>query len=232
MTAPAPSLQPLPPAARPARRTPYAWLWRLQLWLSHYLPLALLAFGALFTTWLVRQSPPVAGPMVERPTRTTPDYTMSGFELLRYLPDGRQQAWLKGETLRHFPHNDQIEIDKLQLRWVDEAGRLLVATAQRGSGPAKGDRLHLEGAVRVQRFPAPAPGTEPASQAAAEPEWVLQTEALEAWAPQERLFSRQPTTLTTPTLQVRGRGFEYHHARGELAFVGPTRAELQAPRRP
>ncbi|MBH9553614.1 LPS export ABC transporter periplasmic protein LptC [Inhella gelatinilytica] len=216
-------LAPLPPLAGRSKPPRGLWVWRLQAWLSHYLPLALLALGALFTAWLARQTPPVGAPTVERAVRTDPDYTMSGFEIHRFWPDGRQQAWLSGETLRHFPHNDTIEVDQLRLRWVDEAGRVMVALAQRGSGPAKGERLRLDGAVQVQRFAADAP-----EGAAAE--WVLNTESLEAWGPEQRLFSRRPTQFQTESLQLQATGFEYQHRTGHVMFQGPNRTELQ-PRR-
>lgn len=219
------ALPPLPPASgRPHPRRD-AWLWRVQSWLSHYLPLAFLALGALFTTWLLRQTPPVSGPTIERPQRTAPDYTMSNFELLRYLPSGRQQAWLRGQTLRHYPHNDQIQVEHLVLRWVDDSGQLLVAEAQRGSGHAQGDRLMLEGAVRVRRYASEAAGDQQTA-----PEWELRTEALEAWGPEQRLFSAQASRLETPRLQLQARGFAYQHRKGQLQFHGPSHTELKPPR--
>lgn len=220
----APTLAPLG-SAHP-RRPRQSWLWRLQTWLFNYLPLAVLALGALFTTWLVRQTPLPQGPTEAVPLRHVPDYEMRQFELLRYLPDGSQQAWLRGERLRHYPDDDQIEVEQLELRLLDEQGRALLVTAARGQGPAQGERLTLSGAVRVRRF---APGADPANAA---PELELRTEKLTALVPERRLHSNVAVEVQGPRMQLQAQGFDYQHRSGLLQFRGPSRTVMQTPARP
>ncbi|MBH9577351.1 LPS export ABC transporter periplasmic protein LptC [Inhella proteolytica] len=219
-----PALAPL--GAGTPRRARQSWVWRIQTWLFNYLPLAVLALGALFTTWLVRQTPLPQGPTEAVPLRHVPDYEMRQFELLRYLPDGRQQAWLRGERLRHYPDDDQIEVDQLELRMQDELGRTLLVTAARGQGPAKGERLVLSGAVQVRRF---AVGADPGSAA---PELELRTEKLTALVPERRLQSDVAVDARAPRLQLQAQGFDYQHASGLLKFRGPSRTVMQTLPRP
>lgn len=220
-------LAPLSGAAhgRVHQRQPFVW--RVQQWLANYLPLALMAALALFSYWLLRQNPVPEGPTETRPLRHVADYEMQGFELLRYLPDGRQQAWLQGETLRHFPDDDSIEVERLQLRLVADDGRVMLAEAERATGPSKGEPLELKGSVRVRRY---APG---ADLNQAQPELEVQTEALTVWQSERRLKGKVPVRLIAPPrLQLDAAGFEYEHGRGLLRFKGPSHTQIQAlPRR-
>lgn len=215
-----------PLGAGTPRRARQSWVWRVQTWLFNYLPLAVLALGALFTTWLVRQTPLPQGPTETVPLRHVPDYEMRQFELLRYLPDGSQQAWLRGERLRHYPDDDQIEVDQLELRMVDELGRPLLVTAARAQGPAKGERLTLSGAVLVRRF---APGADPAQ---AQADLELRTEQLTALVPERRLHSNVAVEMKAPRLQLQAQGFDYQHQGGLLQFRGPSRTVMQTLPRP
>ena len=212
------TLAPLGPS-RAQPRQPLSW--RLQRWLSNWLPVALLALLALATTWLVRQTPLPEGPMGEPAARSKPDYTMSGFELQRFAADGSSQAWLRGDQLRHFPQGDRIEIDGLRLRAQAPDGGLLLAEAAKAAGPLDGSRLLLSGGVQVRRF---APGADP-EQAA--PLMQLSTASLLAENEGQRLSSRQPTEVVTPQSRIQaGGGFRYDHPKSRLDLSGPTQVTL------
>jgi lipopolysaccharide export system protein LptC len=213
-------LAPLADAARGRARLRQPLVWRLQQWISNYLPLALMALLAVFTTWLVRQAPSSEGPMVDRPARSTPDYQMRGFELQRFAAGGAARAWLNGDALRHFPGDDRIEIDGVRLRLVGEDGALLLAESASGVGPQSGEWLRLKGEVRVRRF---APGADPARD---KPLLELRTQELLAERDGERLSSREATAMSTPRLQARVAGFRYTHGNGQFQFDGPSRFEL------
>lgn len=213
-------LAPLADAARGRVRQRQPLVWRLQQLLSNYLPLALMALLAVFTTWLVRQSPGGEGPMVERPQRLTPDYTMHGFELQRFDASGATQAWVRGEALRHYPVDDRLELDRVQMRLQGQDGSWLLAEADRGVGPENADWLRLSGQVRVRRF---APGAEPLDAA---PVMELHTAELLVERNGRRLSSRVATRVTTPRTQAQVAGFRYEHGSGRLWFDGPSRFEI------
>lgn len=219
------SLTPLDPLGqheRGARRARQPFVWRLQQWLSNYLPLALMALLAAFTTWLVRQAPSAEGPVAARVERSTPDYEMRGFELQRFGADGQTSAWLRGEALRHYPVDDRVEFDRIQLRLRDEQGAWLLAEAQSAEGPEQGGWLRLRGGVVVRRF---APGADPASSA---PLMELRTQELLAERDGHRLSSRSPTQVNTARSRAQVAGFRYEHGSGRLLFDGPSRFELPA----
>lgn len=221
------ALAPLSGPERGAVRLRQPWLWRVQQALSNYLPLALMALLAIFTTWLVRQTPALEGPSVERPVRSTPDYEMRGFELQRFAAGGASQAWLRGAALRHYPNDDRIEIDHIELRLQDAAGGWLLAEAERALGPESGEWLRLTGEVRVRRF---APEVRPDDAAPALME--LRTRELLAERDGRRLSSRSATTLRSVRLQGRVAGFQYEHGSGRLQFSGPSHFEVPATARP
>jgi lipopolysaccharide export system protein LptC len=220
------ALAPLGPGERGRVRLRQPWVWRLQQTLGNYLPLALMALLAAYTTWLVRQTPSAEGPVAQRAVRSTPDYEMRGFELQRFAAGGESQAWLRGAALRHYPDDDRIEVDGVELRLQDPQRGWLLAQAQRALGPESGEWLRLSGEVRVRRYAA---GADPARGDA--PLMELRTRELLAERDAQRLSATTPTEVSTPRLRARVAGFRYAHGKDRLDFDGPSRFEIP-PRRP
>ena len=102
-----------PDAGAPRQRQ--AWGYRLQQALSSYLPLLLMALLSLGTWWLVKHTPQLPGARDEAPIRQTPDYTMNGFSITRFGPDGRVVLRIAGDSLRHFPATDRLEIEGVRI---------------------------------------------------------------------------------------------------------------------
>lgn len=217
-------LAPLGPG-RARERQPLSW--RLQRWLSNWLPVALLALLAVFSTWLVKQTPLPEAPSGEPLERAKPDYEMRRFELQRFGAGGAARAWLQGDALRHYPQGDRLEIDGLRLRAQSEDGSWLLAEAARAEGPMDGSRLRLSGGVRVRRF---APGLDPDAEGAA-PLMRLATAEMLVENEGQLLSSRSATEVLTPRSQMRVGGFRYEHAKGQLRFSGPSQITFP-PRRP
>jgi len=216
------ALAPLGAAERGVVRQRQPLRWRIQQWLFNYLPLALMALLAVFSVWLVRQMPDAEAPQQALPVRGTPDYEMRGFELQRFGADGRTQAWLRGEALRHYPDDDRVEFDRIRLELRGDDGSWLQAESQRAVGPQDGSRLRMSGTVRVRRW---APGAEPSRDA---PELELQTTELLAERDGRRLSSRAATQVLTTRAKAQVAGFRYEHGSGRLDFDGPSRFEFQA----
>lgn len=215
------TLAPLSGAERGAVRQRQPLRWRIQQWLSNYLPLALMALLAVFTGWLVQQTPGAEGPQVAVAARSTPDYEMRGFELQRFGPDGSTQAWLRGEALRHYPVDDRVEFDRIRVELQGEDGSWLHAEAMQAVGPQDGSSLRMSGSVLVRRY---APGADPASS---QPVMELQTTDLLAERDGRRLSSRARTQVLTPSASLQIQGFRYEHGSGLLQFGGPSRTVLQ-----
>lgn len=216
------ALAPLTAAARGSVRKRQPWVWRLQQWLINYLPLALMALLAVFTAWLVKQAPSGDDPQVALAPRSTPDYEMRGFELQRFDAEGRTQAWLRGEALRHYPDDDRIEFDRIRLELQGADGSWLHAESQHAVGPQDGSRLRMTGTVMVRRY---APGADPASSL---PVMELQTTELLAERDGQRLSSRALTQLKSGSASAQVAGFDYEHGSGLLRFRGPSRTVLES----
>jgi lipopolysaccharide export system protein LptC len=134
--------------ARPIRQPLGA---RLREAVVSYLPLLLMAVLALGTWWLV-QNTPVQQVQASKPLGGgVPDYTMQGFALERFAPDGRLVARIEGDVLRHFPQDDRIEIDRASIHAWSAEGVLTVAQGQRARITRNGEEVELLGGARVEQ---------------------------------------------------------------------------------
>lgn len=196
-------------------------LWRLQRWISNWLPLALMAVLALATTWLVKQTPMPDGAGGRVVDSAKPDYEMRRFELQRFGADGATRALLTGEVMRHYPSGDRLEMEGLRLRAQAQDGSWLMADAARASGPMDGSLLQLSGGVTVRRY---APGVEP--DGVAPPLMQLRTAEMRVEAQGQRLSSRSATEVITPRSQMQMAGFRYDHGKNLLQFNGPSQISV------
>lgn len=200
------------PGAPPRPRMP--WHLRLREVLSAYLPLLLMTALALATWWLVKHAPRAEPPRTERAVRSEPDYTMSGFALERFAPDGRLLLRIEGERLRHFPDTDRLEIDGAQIRAFAPDGRITLATAQRAIGNGSGTELQLLG------------GAEVTAQDESGLPVVMRGEFLHAFLLQERIVTHLPVLVRHGASELRAAGLSYDHAARRLELKGPLRAVL------
>ena len=100
--------------------------------------MALLAAG---TWWLVRNAPTFEPPRAAPPPRHEPDYVMRGFVVQRFAADGALRTQIEGDTLRHYPDTDTLEIDQARIRSVADDGA-------RDAGHAPGGRWPTATAAR------------------------------------------------------------------------------------
>jgi len=207
-----------PPAGAPPRaRMP--WHLRLRDTLSSYLPLLLMALLALATWWLVKNSPRLAVPAVERPVSSEPDYTMTQFSLERFDASGRLKVRIEGQRLRHFPDTDRVEIDQARIRAYAPDGRVTVATAARALGNGDGSELQLLGGAEVT-----------AQDATGQP-LVMRGDFLHAFLVTEKVRSHLPVMVSQGGTSLHAAALDYDHAKRRLDLKGPLRAVL-APRAP
>ncbi|MCU0968184.1 MAG: LPS export ABC transporter periplasmic protein LptC [Rubrivivax sp.] len=197
-----------PPRPRPP------WTVRLREALAGYLPLLMMGVLALGTLWLVRVTPKPSAAPAERAARTAPDYTMSGFTLERFGPDGSLRLRMEGARMRHFPDVDRIEVDDIRLRSVAPDGRVTEARAQRAIANGDGSEVQLVGGAEVDGV-----------DARGEP-LAMRSEFLHAFLASERLRTHLPVVVTRGGSEIRAAGLDYEHAAGRLELKGPMRLTL------
>ncbi len=157
--------------------------------LSLYLPIVLMGLLALATYWLVQRTPSPSQPAVERPARHEPDYFMKNFSVRTFLEDGRLKSEVFGESARHFPDTDLLEIDSVRIRAFDDQGRLTTATATRAVTSGDGSEVQLFGQALVVREAQPVVGARPT------PRMEFRGEYLHAFLDSEKLSANRPVEL-------------------------------------
>jgi lipopolysaccharide export system protein LptC len=212
---PLPALHPADPlqAGQPLR-APLPWGYRLRQALSSYLPLLLMALLAASTWWLVRNTPQAPGDRAEAPLRQEPDYTMTGFAITRFAPDGRVVLRIAGEAMRHYPATDRLEIEGVRIHAIAPDGRTTDATAQRALANGDGSEVQLLGGAQV------------VSQLEGTEVLEVQGEFLHAFLRFERLRSHLPVRVRHGGTETRAGGLEYDHLQQQLTLNGPVRATL------
>ena len=198
--------------APPRRAMP--WPLRLREALATYLPILLMAALALATWWLVKHSPRPPAEAAPRAVSADPDYTMSGFALERFAPDGRLLLRIQGAQLRHYPATDRIEIDGAQVQAWSPQGRLTRASAARAIGTGDGSELQLLGGAEVVGEDA---GGRPLR---------MSSEFLHLFLIDERVETDRPVRVRVGGDELRADGLVYRHATQRLDLKGPLQVTL------
>lgn len=158
--------------------------------MSVYLPVILMAFMALGTYWLARNTPTV-GPAPEHAAPThDPDSIMRKFSVRTFDESGRLKTEIFGTEARHYPDTDTLEIDEPRIRSFNARGELTVATAHKAISNADGSEVQLIGnAVVTREATRDAQGHE-------RPKLQFRGEFLHAFMDTERVRSHKPVELT------------------------------------
>ncbi|WP_199873373.1 LPS export ABC transporter periplasmic protein LptC [Ideonella sp. A 288] len=181
---------------------------------STYLPLLLMALLASGTWWLVKHTPMLDAPAAARAVRHDPDYTMKGFNVVRFAPDGRFAMRLQGDELRHYPDTDRLEIDGVRIEAVAPDGRTTRASARRALANGDVSEVQLIGGARVVADLGGGDALE------------IDGEFLHAFLRFERLRSHQPVEVRRGGGVTRAGGLDYDHLARELRLEGPVRSRL------
>lgn len=214
---------PLRPRASPG--------YRLRQALVSYLPLLLMGLLAVSTGWLVKNTPQAPAPAVDGPPRQEPDYTMTGFSITRFAPDGREQLRISGDVLRHYPLTDQLEIEGVRIRAYAPDGRITDASARRALSNGDGSEVQLLGGARVvSQLGGGIGGTAggaAAGDAAGADALEVHGEFLHAFLRFERLRSHLPVQVRRAGSDTRAGGLDYDHLARQLRLLGPVRMTLR-----
>lgn len=114
-------------------------------------PLVLAGLLAGFTWWLVVSSPDVGdGARAAEPDRGTPDYELARARLARFDANGRLEAVIDGDRMRHYPVTQTVQIDAMQLALRHPDGRRVLAQAHEGEWSEERGLASLSGAADVR----------------------------------------------------------------------------------
>lgn len=209
---------PLHPAEGPrAQRPALPWYRRAVDVVSRYLPLVLMALLALATWRLATNTPVFQGDKPEAIRRHVPDYTMNGFTVQRFANAGALSMQIEGDTLRHYPDTDTLEIDKVHIRSITPEGRVTLAWAEKAVSNGDGSEVQLTGNARVLREAYN-------SGAVSEVPISFHGEFLHVFLRTERLNSHLPVVITRDATEVRGDSMTYDNLTRVAQFKGRVRA--------
>ncbi|MDE2418259.1 MAG: LPS export ABC transporter periplasmic protein LptC [Burkholderiales bacterium] len=185
-----------------------------------YLPLIFMGTLALLTYWLVRTTPPAAGPAAQRVESHDPDYFMEGFSIKTYDAGGRIKSEVFGDKARHYPDTLWLEIDGIRIRSFDDKGRLTTATAKRGLTNEDGSEVQLIGNAVVVREAELTPGTK------ASPRMEYRGEFLHAFMNEERVRSSKPVELLRGQDRFTADSLDFDNVDQTLQLQGRVRGTL------
>ena len=191
------------------------WTARIRDLVSSYLPMLLMAVLAASTWWLVKNTPLAEVERGAEVLRHEPDYTMTNFVVQRFAPDGSLRAQIEGDSLRHYPDTDTLEIDGVRIRAIAPDGRVTLAQANRALSNSDGSEVQLQGDAQVRRQ---------ADDAADAIEF--RGEFLHAFFYTERVRSHLPVVVTRGGAELRGDALEYDNLARVLELTGHVQARF------
>jgi len=211
------------------------WLARLQ----SALPLVVAAGLAGFSWWLVSSSPAPRQAAAAAKADDRPDYILSRARLARFDADGRLEAVLDGDTMRHRPVSNTMDIDAMVLSARHADGRSVHATAQRGEWVEPTGVVTLSGGADVRLMPALTPAPTPGEASTA---GTLQGDAgtglragttrivgegLRLDTHARVLSSTLPVTVTRDRSEVRGQTLRHDDMAGLTLLGGRVHGRLE-----
>lgn len=206
------------------------WLARLQ----SALPVVVAAGLAGFSWWLVSSSPAPRQAAQAAKADDRPDYILSRARIARFDANGRLEAVLDGDTMRHRPVSNAMEVDAMVLSARHEDGRSVHATARRGEWVEPTGMVTLSGGADVRMMPAPAPGAAPGTTQAGDAGTGLRAgttrvvgEGLSLDTQARVLSSSLPVTMTRDRSEVRAQTLHHDDASGLTLLGGRVHGRLE-----
>lgn len=182
------------------------------------LPVLVAAGLAGFSWWLVQSSPKEGGAPRPAQVSSSPDYELHQARVARFDAQGRLEAVLDGQAMRHHPSTDTLHIDQLVLSARDHQGQGLHAVSRRGVADHSAEVLTLTGGAQVVAFPA---GPRPASPVR------FSGEGLRVDMHQRVVSSELPIMLTQDHSQIQAQSMRYTEATGITELGGRVRGRYQ-----
>jgi lipopolysaccharide export system protein LptC len=133
----------------------------------------------------------------------------------RFAPNGAMRVQIEGDTMRHYPDTDTLEIDNPRIRAFGEDGRITNATARAAIANRDGSEVQLSGGARVVRE---ATEKNPAIE--------FRGEFLHCFQNTERVQSHLPVLVTQGGTEMRADSMAYDNLAGVLDLKGRLRIVL------
>ena len=188
-----------------------------------YLPVILMAFIALGTYWLARNSPSLAPEQTRAKPTHDPDSFMRRFSVKSFDENGRLKSELHGAEGRHYPDTDTFEVDQPRMRTISPRGEVTLATAKLAVSNADGSEVELIGDAVVTREP-----FKDGSGHAA-PRMEFRGQFLHVFVNAERVTSNKPVELLRGEDRLEGDELVFDNVTQVLQMNGRVRGQL-APR--
>jgi lipopolysaccharide export system protein LptC len=185
-----------------------------------YFPLISMGLLASGTYWLVRSTPQVSGPAVQKVARHESDYFMENFSVRTFDATGRVRTEVWGAKASHYPDTLWLEVDDIRVRSFDQQGRLTTATAQHGLTNEDSSEMQLIGHAVVVRE---ADTSKPDSTA---PRMEYRGEFLHAFMNTERVRSHKPVEFLRGKDRFSADSMEFDNVEQTLQLNGRVRATL------
>ena len=185
-----------------------------------YLPLACLGLLAMGSYWMVHSTPKADIPVAPALHQHAPDYFMEKFSIKTFDASGHLRSEVLGDSARHFPDTQWIEIDGIRIRSFDEKGRLTTASALRGLANEDGSQVQLIGKAVVVR--------EGGSDSRGEsiPRMQYRGEFLHAFLTTEQIRSNQPVEIVRGNDRFTADRLEFDNVAATVSLQGRVRGTI------
>lgn len=184
---------------------------------SIYLPVLLMTLLAVATWWLVRNAPKPLLATGDQIASAEPDYTLQDFSVLQFDATGRLQSEILGDTARHYPATDILEIDEVRTRSLGLDGTVTTTAAQRGISNSDASEVQLWGNAQVQRK----------SDKGDAALMRIEGDFLHAWTNEERVQSHLPVVLTRGNSRFTGDSMKYDNLTQVIQLEGRVKGIVE-----
>jgi lipopolysaccharide export system protein LptC len=191
------------------------------------LPLLAVAGLAGFTWWLVQSSPKEGQAARAAQASSAPDYELKQARVARFDAQGRLQALLDGQAMRHFPATDTLHIEQVVLSARDDKGVGVHAVANEGEADQRTEVLTLRGGARVVAYPPLAAAPDQGSGLRGGPVHFA-GEGLRIDTRSREVSSSLPVLLTQAHSQIQAQSMHYSDQTGLTDLGGRVHGRYEA----
>ena len=175
-------------------------------------PIIVLAVLAGTSVWLERVTRVDEPSLTEE--QTGPDFVAEGAHLVGFAADGAKRYELFAERLSHFPQGDITRLDQPRLRMI-KAERETHISAQRADVSPRGERVDMQGEVRVRRPATPST-----------PLLTLDSDPRSVWPDSHRASTDSPVHMTRGATRADALGMRTDNLFGTLELIGQVRVNM------